>query len=154
MGLLDIVGSVLGQSNPDGQPQGGGALTAVMEFINNQPGGLNGLIQRFHEQGAGEVIQSWIGTGANQPVSPDTLQNVLGSGALSELAGRAGVSSEQASNLLAQVLPHVVDHATPNGEIPQTGRIDAASVLGSITQAGGIGSLLEGFLANKPEGTA
>lgn len=153
MGLLDMIGSVLGQSNTDGQPHPTNALAAVLEWVNNQPGGLNGLIARFHEQGAGEVAQSWVSSGPNQAVSPDTLQNVLGSGALNDLASKVGVSPDQASNLLAQVLPHVVDHATPNGEVPQTGQIDVASVLGSLSQSGGIGSLLGGLLGNKSSGT-
>jgi uncharacterized protein YidB (DUF937 family) len=148
-----MIGSVLGQSNTDGQPHPTNALAAVMEFVNNQPGGLNGLIARFHEQGAGEVIQSWISSGPNQAVSPDTVQNVVGSGALNELASKAGVSPEQASALLAQVLPHVVDHATPNGEVPQTGQIDVAGVLGSLSQSGAIGSLLGGLLGDKASGT-
>lgn len=148
MGLLDMIGSALGQGGGDGQPQQN-VLMSVMEFINNQPGGLNGLIQKFQEQGAGEAVQSWLGSGPNQPVSSDTVQSALGSGALSELASKVGVSPEQASGLLAQVLPHVVDHATPDGQTPPTGQIDVASVLGSLSQSGGIGSLLAGFLGNK-----
>ncbi|WP_206951818.1 YidB family protein [Trinickia acidisoli] len=147
MGLLDMVGSLLGNANADGQQQN--VLATVTEFVNSHPGGLQGLVQKFQEQGAGDAIQSWIGNGANQAVSPDTLQNVVGSGALSDLAGKLGVSPDQASNLLAQVLPHVVDHATPSGEVPPSGQIDAASVLESVTQAGGLSSLVGGLLGKK-----
>lgn len=147
MGLLDVVGSFLGNANAGGQQQN--VLTAVTEFVNNQPGGLQGLIQQFETQGAGGLVQSWIGGGANQAVSPDTVQNVVGSGALAELAGKLGVSPEQASNVLAQVLPHVVDHGTPNGETPASGQLDTANVLASIGQAGGLGSLVEGLLGKK-----
>ncbi|WP_116137743.1 YidB family protein [Trinickia diaoshuihuensis] len=149
MGLFDVVGSLLGGQNAGGQQQN--VLAAVTEFVNNQPGGLQGLIQQFESQGAGGLIRSWIGTGANQAVSPGTLQSVVGSGALSELAGKLGVSPEQASGLLAQILPHVVDHATPGGEVPQTGQIDTGNVLESIGKAGGLGSLVEGWLG-KQEG--
>lgn len=147
MGLLDVVGSFLGNANAGGQQQS--ALTAVTEFVNNQPGGLQGLIQQFETQGAGNLIQSWIGGGTNQAVSPDTVQNVVGSGALGELAGKLGVSPEQASSVLAQVLPHVIDHGTPNGEMPASGQLDTANVLASIGQAGGLGSLVEGLLGKK-----
>ena len=147
MGLLDVVGSFLGNANAGGQQQN--VLTAVTEFVNNQPGGLQGLIQQFETQGAGGLVQSWIGGGANQAVSPDTVQNVVGSGALSELAGKLGVSPEQASSVLAQVLPHVVDHGTPNGEVPASGQLDTANILASIGQAGGLGSLVEGLLGTK-----
>jgi uncharacterized protein YidB (DUF937 family) len=148
MGLLNMLSSALGQGGGDTQAHQN-VLTAVMEFVNNQPGGLNGLVQQFQEHGAGGVIQSWIGGGENQPVSPDTVQNVVGSDALNELASKVGVSPEQASTLLTQVLPLVVNHATPNGETPASGHIDVASVLGSIAQSGGIGSLVEGLLGNK-----
>lgn len=147
MGLLDVVGSFLGNANAGGQQQN--VLTTVTEFVNNQPGGLQGLIQQFETQGAGGLVQSWIGGGANQAVSPDTVQNVVGSGALGELAGKLGVSPEQASSVLAQVLPHVVDHGTPNGEMPASGQLDTANILASIGQAGGLGSLVEGLLGKK-----
>jgi uncharacterized protein YidB (DUF937 family) len=147
MGLLDVVGSFLGNANAGGQQQN--VLTAVAEFVNNQPNGLQGLIQQFESQGAGSLIQSWIGGGANQAVSADTVQNVLSSGALGELAGKLGVSPEQASTVLAQVLPHIVDHGTPNGEVPADGQLDSANVLASIGQSGGLGSLVEGLMGKK-----
>lgn len=68
MSLLDSLGSMLGGGQ---SPQGGGQaalIGAALEFINNQPGGLNGLIQRFQQNGAGDVISSWVGTGENQPI--------------------------------------------------------------------------------------
>ena len=77
------------------------------------------------------------------------MQNVVGADALNELASKVGVSPDQASTLLTQVLPHIVNHATPNGETPSTGQIDVASVLGSISQAGGLGSLVQGLFGNK-----
>ncbi|RDU97963.1 YidB family protein [Trinickia dinghuensis] len=147
MGLLDMVGSLLGNAEAGGQQQN--ALSAVTEFVNNQPGGLQGLVQTFEQQGAGGVIQSWVGNGENQSVSSDALQNILGSGALGDLAGKLGISPEQASGVLAQVLPHVVNHATPDGQVPDSGQIDAASVIGSIQQSGGLGSLVEGLLGKK-----
>lgn len=147
MGLLDVVGSFLGNANAGGQQQN--VLTAVTELVNNQPGGVQGLIQQFESQGAGNVIQSWISSGANQAVSPATLQNVLGSGPLGDLAGKLGVTPEQASTVLAQVLPHIVNHGTPNGEVPASGQLDTANVVQSIGQAGGLGSLIEGWMGKQ-----
>lgn len=149
MGLLDVVGSFLGNANAGGQQQN--VLTAVTELVNNQPGGVQGLIEQFETHGAGGVIQSWIGEGANQAVSPDMLQNVLGSGALGDLAGKLGVTPEQASTVLAQVLPHIIDHGTQNGEVPADGQLDTSNVLESIGKAGGLGSLIEGLMG-KQEG--
>ncbi|MDR5834132.1 YidB family protein [Caballeronia sp. LZ034LL] len=148
MSLLDILASSLGNSaQPNGQPgqpgqpgQTGQAtlIAAALEFVNSQPGGIMGLIQRFHEHGAGDIVQSWIGTGENQPISPDTLTNVLGHDNVGALAQKAGVSGDQLSGMLAAVLPHVVDRATPNGEVPPEGKLDLTGVLGSL---GGLAGL-------------
>ncbi len=101
MSLLDTLTSSFGDS-----PQGGGAqsglIAAAMKFVNNQPGGLKGLIQRFHENGAGDIVSSWVGNGENKPISSD---NLLGSDAVSQVAQKAGLSGDQLSGMLAMVLP-------------------------------------------------
>ncbi|MBU9607985.1 YidB family protein [Burkholderia multivorans] len=136
MGLLDIVGGLIG-GQAGGNSQSA-LITTALEFINNQPGGLNGLIEKFKAGGAGEIIGSWVGTGANQPISPDTLQNVLGSDVVGSLASKVGIDPAQASSILAQVLPHVVNHATPNGEVPADGQVDTSNVLAALSQLAGM----------------
>jgi len=137
MSLLDTLGSLLGQS-----PEGGGGqqalISTALEYINNQPGGLNGLIQQFKDKGAGDIISSWVGNGENQPISADTLHSVLGPDAVNDLAAKAGVQPDQVTGLLSQILPHVVNAATPNGEAPAEGQLNATSVLGAL---GGLSSL-------------
>jgi len=141
MSLLDSLGSLLGSSS---QQQGGGQaqlLALATEFVNNQPGGLNGLVQKFEQGGLGDVVQSWVGNGDNQSISPDQLHNVLGSDVVSNLAQKVGMQPDQVSGLLAQVLPHVVNAGTPNGEVPSGGQINSESVLGTL---GGLASLFGG----------
>jgi uncharacterized protein YidB (DUF937 family) len=137
MSLLDTLASSLGNSSQGGGAQSG-LIAAAMEFVNNQPGGLNGLIQRFHENGAGDIVSSWVGTGENKPISSDTVTNVLGSDAVSQIAQKAGLSGDQVSGMLATVLPHLVNHATPDGQVPADGKLDVGSLLGSL---GGLGAL-------------
>jgi uncharacterized protein YidB (DUF937 family) len=136
MSLLDTLAS-FGNSSQGGGAQSG-LIAAAMEFVNNQPGGLNGLIQRFHENGAGDIVSSWVGTGENKPISSDTVTNVLGSDAVSQIAQKAGLSGDQVSGMLATVLPHLVNHATPDGQVPADGKLDVGSLLGSL---GGLGAL-------------
>ena len=141
MSLLDTLGSLLGSQS---QQQGGGQaqlVSAAMEFVNNQPGGLNGLIEKFQQGGLGDVVQSWIGNGENQAVSADQIHSVLGSDAVAGLAQKVGLQPDQVGGLLAQVLPHVVNAGTPNGEVPADGQINSESVLGTL---GGLASLLGG----------
>jgi uncharacterized protein YidB (DUF937 family) len=136
MSLLDTIGSMLGKSPEEGgQPA---LISTALEFINNQPGGLNGLVQQFQDKVAGEIISSWISNGENQAISPDTLNNVLGSDTVTNLAAKAGIQPDQISGLLAQVLPHVVNAATPNGEVPAEGQLNSTTVLGAL---GGLASL-------------
>lgn len=119
MGLLDsVVGALAG-----GQSGGNNALLeTVMQLINNpQTGGLAGLVQSFQQGGLGEIVNSWVSTGANLPISPEQIQRVLGNSSLQGLAAQLGVSPEQASGSLADLLPQLVDQLTPNGQVPQGG---------------------------------
>jgi uncharacterized protein YidB (DUF937 family) len=115
MGLLDQVLGTLGQqAGGSGQNQ---MLDLVMQLINSQPGGLQGLIERFAQGGLGQQAQSWVSTGQNLPISPEQLLKVLGGGQLSQLTQQAGLSDADAAGGLADLLPQVVDQLTPNGAI-------------------------------------
>src|SRR6266852_7832471 len=108
---------------------------SVMQMINNQPGGLSGLVQQFHDKGLGGLITSWVGTGQNLPISADQIQHVLGSEQVKELAARAGISPDSVSSHLSQLLPVLVDKLTPNGEVPQGGSL-LAEGMGMLTTPG------------------
>jgi len=114
MGLLDnlenIAMSKVSGSNPE--------AAAVLEMIQNHPGGLDGLVQSFHTNGLGGLVNSWTSNGANQPVSAAQIQQVLGSEKVQAFAQKLGVSPEAASSTLAQLLPTVIDKLTPNGTTP------------------------------------
>ncbi len=92
---------------------------SVMQMINNQPGGLSGLVQQFHDKGLGGLITSWVGTGQNLPISADQIQHVLGSEQVKELAAKAGISPDAAGAHLAQFLPMLIDKLTPSGQVQQ-----------------------------------
>jgi uncharacterized protein YidB (DUF937 family) len=131
MGLLD---SVLGSLSQGGSGSGGNPLLeAVLSMVNNpQTGGLAGLLQKFQEHGLGNVADSWVSTGKNLPISPDQLQNALGSGELGSLAEKLGMSTGDVSSQLADLLPGVVDKLTPNGQVPDMGSL--GDLLGSLTK--------------------
>ncbi len=104
MGLLDgLVGQALGQIT-GGQAGGGSMLAMVTELIQGQ-GGLSGLAQKFEQSGLGEQAKSWVGTGANLPVNADQISAALGGGTLGNLAAKFGISPDQVSGALANVLP-------------------------------------------------
>jgi uncharacterized protein YidB (DUF937 family) len=81
-------------------------------------GGLGGLLDKLQKGGLGNVTNSWVGSGQNQPVSPGQLGPALGSDLIKALAQRSGLSEEELTKQLSQVLPGVVDKLTPAGRLP------------------------------------
>jgi uncharacterized protein YidB (DUF937 family) len=90
------------------EPQGGGGLL----------GGLGGLLHQFQQNGMGNVAQSWVGSGPNQPASPGQLSQALGPEVVQQIAQRTGMSEQQVLQQLAQELPSLVDKLTPQGRLP------------------------------------
>jgi uncharacterized protein YidB (DUF937 family) len=90
----------------------------LLQMIQQQPGGLSGLVQNFHDKGLGGIVTSWVSTGQNLPISADQIQHVLGSTQVQQLAAKVGISPEAASSQLSQLLPTMVDKLTPNGQVP------------------------------------
>ena len=116
MGLLDSL-----ENQALGKVLGGGAnplATELLQMIQNQPGGLQGLVQNFHDKGLGGVAQSWVGNGQNLPISADQIHQVLGSDQVKALAAKAGISPDAAGGAIAQLLPGLIDKLTPNGQVP------------------------------------
>jgi uncharacterized protein YidB (DUF937 family) len=93
-------------------------------IASRESGGLAGVAQLFQNKGLGDAISSWIGTGQNQPVTGDQITNVLGSEQIQRFAKRLGFSSEDVSKGLASILPQVIDHLTPHGQVPDQGALE------------------------------
>src|SRR5262249_17063857 len=110
MGLLDgFVGGVVGAG-----------LASVLNDILEKHGGLQGVVNQFETNGLGPTVRSWISTGPNQPVSPDDLQRALGPELLQQLAARSGMSVQDLTQKLSQVMPQIVDGLTPTGALPKS----------------------------------
>lgn len=121
MGLLDgLAGQVLGGLLGGGQGgQGNQLLQLALALIQNQQGGLGGLLQQFQRAGMGDQAASWVSTGENMPISGDQLSQALGGGAIGNIASQLGLSQEQTSGALASVLPQLIDQLTPEGKVTE-----------------------------------
>jgi len=91
---------------------GGGAAGSVIS------GGLGDLLKQLQQSGHGEVANSWVGKGENQPIAPGDLANALGADQIDKLSSQSGLSRDDLLNGLSQYLPKVVDHLTPDGRLP------------------------------------
>ena len=115
------LGNLLGGTGPAGQIPP--AAPPAQPGSPNQSqgglfGGLSGLLQSFQQGGHGEVMNSWIGHGQNQPIAPDQLHQALGPDAVNNLSRLTGLPADQLVSELSRVLPGVVDKLTPQGRMP------------------------------------
>lgn len=122
MSLMDQVGQAVGgmlggSSNQNPLTQ---ALTGLLAQ-NSSVGGLAGLVQTLQKNGLGDIVNSWVGTGNNLPVTPQQIQQGLGGDLLKQLATKAGISTEAAGAQLASLLPDLIDKLTPTGKIEAGG---------------------------------
>jgi uncharacterized protein YidB (DUF937 family) len=137
MGLLDNALGMLGggqQQTDDPDDPKAKLMQAALALLSNnsQVGGLSGLLDRFQQAGLGQMVGSWIGSGQNQPISAEQVQQVLGDGPLQNLSAETGVPPEQAAGHLSDLLPGLIDRLTPNGELPQGGLGQAGALLGQL----------------------
>lgn len=132
MGLLDdIVGSLTGGQ---GQKNSLGQLQAIWSWIQEQ-GGIEVLIQKFHQGGLGEILTSWLSNGSNKTVSGGEIQSAFGQQNLQSLADKLGTDIPGASAALAEVLPQLVDKISPQGEVQDEATAKVHNDLGSMVDS-------------------
>ena len=145
MGLLDdliakaskgvlnkVIGGMTGSGHSTQNQQDNihtGLLSHVMDMLKNQgTGGLGGLLAKLKGGGGNmsKAVDSWVGTGPNQPVSADQVSSALGQDQISQLAQKFGIPESMVSSHLAQILPELINHVTPNGQVPDQGAVSSA----------------------------
>jgi uncharacterized protein YidB (DUF937 family) len=125
MSLFDQISSVLGSQLEDAGGDKLDLLTSVLQmFGKGGEGGLGGLVQAFQSKGLGDIVSSWIGTGANAPVLASQISDVLGKEKIQSLAGKIGLTPDALSAKLAEMLPGAIDKLTPEGKLPEAGVLD------------------------------
>ena len=101
-GVLSQLGSTLGGGGPGG-------------FLS---GGLGELIDRFKQNGQGDVADSWVGTGPNKQLAAPELEQAIGPDVLATLSQQTGLSQQELLARLSRELPAAVDRYTPQGRLP------------------------------------
>ncbi len=120
-GVEQLLGGLLGTSAP-----GGGSSSALLTMamtLVQQHGGLGGIVQTLQSGGLGDVVSSWVGTGANQAVLPTQLEQALGGSA---------VAQAQAMSGLAALLPDLIDRLTPEGTVTSGSQAMLTQVMGLL----------------------
>lgn len=140
-GLGDLLGGMLGgnrgsaesTASSGGGLGGGGSglgnkgsalmlllLPLAMQWVQRN-GGIGAVLERFQNKGYSQQAASWVSTGPNEALAPQAVTDVVGMEELSRLSQQLGVSQEEVSSGMAQILPEMVNHLTPQGGVPDNG---------------------------------
>ena len=164
MGLMDsligaatnaALGSLTGNDKAQASGIGGldpQVLMGIVGALMSSSGGLSGILGKLQQSGLGDAAASWVGTGANQPVSPSAVGGALGPDLMGMIAKQMGGSHEQAAGTMADLLPGLIDKLTPQGQVPDDNGMGALGGLLGGGQGGGTGDLmgmLGGLLAKR-----
>lgn len=95
----------------------GGAAGSVLS------GGLGDLLKQFQQNGHSETANSWVSPGPNKQISPNDLAGALGADQINALTSQTGLSRDELLSGLAQHLPEVINHLTPDGRLPTESEI-------------------------------
>ena len=111
-GLGGLLGGLLGGGN-----QGAGGLGGLLGG-GGIAGGLGQLLQTFQQNGYGNVANSWVGSGQNQPIAPHQITEALGPDTIDQLSNHTGLPQGEVASELSRLLPQVIDRLTPQGRLP------------------------------------
>ena len=138
MGILDSLAGALNSpagAAPATATPSSAIVSEVLAMLQSHGGAANGLgslMQAFQGGGLGHLFQSWVASGQNLPVSAGQIQSALGnSGLLDKIAQRTGMQPADVAQHLSTLLPQIVDHLTPNGQMHPG---DASSALEGLAQ--------------------
>jgi uncharacterized protein YidB (DUF937 family) len=114
----------MGQSG-SGLGSKGGALMLMllplaMQWVQRN-GGIGAMLERFQNKGLSQQAASWVSTGANEELQPQAVNELMGADELSRMSQQLGVSQEEVSSGMAQILPEMMNQLTPEGGVPDDG---------------------------------
>lgn len=136
--LGSLASSVLNNSNSSQST----AMQLIQALIQSQ-GGVEGLIAKFQQSNLGDILKSWISTDEpNQPISGAQITEVVGQQNMQQAAEKAGVDETDASNILAEYLPKVVDMLTPDGKLPDLNNLNVNDLMAQAAK-GMLGKLFK-----------
>jgi len=126
-----------GQPGQAGQPGQQGGLGGILGNLGGLlggasagsvvSGGLGDLVERLRQRGQGDAADSWVERGPNKQLSPQQLEQALGSDVVENLVQRTGLSREELLSRLSRTLPEAVDKYTPEGRLPSAEEADRLS---------------------------
>jgi uncharacterized protein YidB (DUF937 family) len=125
--LTAMLGNLLGANKKDASP----FILAIMKFVQSQ-GGVSGIIAKFQKKGFDKQANSWVGTGQNEKITPQQVEQVFDQPAINDLAKSMHTTPDAASKTLADFLPELLNQFTPDGKLPANEGDVLTSVMGML----------------------
>jgi uncharacterized protein YidB (DUF937 family) len=110
--LGDTLKDVFNQVDPKAVP---GLISSIL--AKTDVGDLQGIASKLQAAGFGDQVKSWLGNGANLPISADQLRSALGNEQVQQMARQLGLPVDDALKLLSEHVPNAIDQASPNGTL-------------------------------------
>lgn len=110
--LMEIFNSAT--SGSDAEPSNGKSAGKSADAATT---GLREIIDSFRNAGQGSVVDSWVGSGRNEPIQPAQLEQAVGSDMLERLSTETRLSKAEILKRLTADLPSAVDGLTPSGRV-------------------------------------
>jgi uncharacterized protein YidB (DUF937 family) len=95
----------------------GAEMATVVGSLIEKHGGVQGIVAQLEQQGLGDTVRSWVGTGPNQPISPDQVHQAFGVDTITAMAAKFGLSPQELATKLSAILPAALDKLTPGGTV-------------------------------------
>jgi uncharacterized protein YidB (DUF937 family) len=108
-------------------PKASQLVQEAFRLINDQPGGADGLLERFEADGFAAEVASWSEGSGPMPLSGQEVEQTLGPGVIGELANRVGLNPNFVKTILGYALPEIIVLAK-GGAVPRAIPESIASV--------------------------
>ena len=134
-------------TTPSDTPAGGAGISQIHEIMSSLMGGrtdsagVQDLVDRLRQGGMHSQVESWVGTGENQPADGSSIERAFGSSTIDNVASRFGMTHQQLVSLLVMALPMVLNYLTPKGSVPTN---EAEMPQGGLQ--GGLGRIFSSIL--------
>lgn len=116
----DKIGDIIrGAGDRDPNNPQGGILDQLSKGVSGTA--LGDILDRFRSAGAGSKVDSWVGSGPNQPIEPRDVETAIDEETLTSLSMQTGLSRDELIARITKDLPEAVNKLTPDGELPAVG---------------------------------
>ena len=113
----DKIGDLIrGAGNRDPNNPQGGLMDQLSKGVSGTA--LGDILDRFRNAGVGSKVDSWVGTGPNEPIEPKDVETAIDEDTLTSLSMQTGLSRDELIARITKDLPEAVDKLTPDGELP------------------------------------